>query len=133
MASNQIVTDWSKYAPYFTEDEFRCKHTGKCRMREDYMDKLLAVRIEYGKPMKISSGYRDKTHPIEAKKGGLSGEHTIGTCCDVSVQGAAAVRLLTIALRHGMTRVGVQQKGSGRFLHIGIGGGGLPNPTMWSY
>ncbi len=124
--------DWAKYAPYFTEAEFRCRHTGKCAMKPEFMDKLLAIRLEYGKPLKISSGYRDRTHPIEAVKRS-TGEHTLGTCCDVAVQGEDAVRLLEIALRHGITRVGVQQKGEGRFLHLGIGGGGLPNPAIWNY
>lgn len=125
------VTDWSKY-PNFSEAEFRCKHTGLCVMQTEFMDKLQAIRTEYGKPMIISSGYRHPTHPVEAGKK-TPGEHTMGTCCDVAVSGADAVRLLRIALNHGITRVGVQQKGSGRFLHLGIGGGGLPNPAIWSY
>jgi uncharacterized protein YcbK (DUF882 family) len=126
------MMDWTKYAPYFTEDEFRCHYTGKCDMKPEFMDKLLAIRIEYNKPMKITSGYRDRTNPIEVNKH-TTGEHTMGVCCDVGVSGEDAVRLLEIALRHGITRVGVQQKGEGRFLHIGIGGGDLPNPAIWSY
>jgi uncharacterized protein YcbK (DUF882 family) len=99
------------------------------------MDILMKIRRDYGKPLVISSGYRHPTHPIEAAKRGLSGEHTLGTCCDVRINGAAAVELMTIALIHGITRFGVSQKGdpATRFLHLGIGGGGLPNPTIWSY
>ena len=126
------VTDWSRY-PNFKEAEFRCRHTGLCEMQIAFMDKLQAIRTEYGKPMTIGSGYRHPSHPVEARKGTTTGEHTQGTCCDVAVEGADAVRLLQIALKHGITRIGVQQKGSGRFLHLGIGGCGLANPAIWSY
>lgn len=125
------VTDWGKY-PDFSEAEFRCRYTSRCEMQAQFMDVLQAIRTEYGKPMVITSGYRHPTHPVEANKLG-TGEHTLGTCCDVAVAGADALRLVGIALRHGITRVGVNQKGSGRFLHLGLGGGTLPNPAMWSY
>lgn len=54
------VVDWSKY-PNFSEAEFRCRHTGKCEMRPEFLAVLQAIRAEYGKPMIISSGYRDRT------------------------------------------------------------------------
>lgn len=127
-----IVTDWARY-PNFSEAEFRCRHTGRCEMQAEFMARLQAIRAEYGKPMPISSGYRHPSHPIEAGKGRADGEHTRGTCCDVAVSGADALRLIEIAIRHGINRVGVQQKGGGRFLHLGIGGRGLPAPAVWSY
>ena len=127
-----IVTDWSPYAPYFTRDEFACKHTGKCEMQSHFMDRLLALRIEYGKPMRISSGFRDVTHPKESRKA-ATGEHPRGVCCDVAVEGIDALRLLQLALRHGFSRIGVNQKGAVRFLHLGVGDTGLPNPAIWSY
>ena len=128
-----IVNDWSRY-PDFSESEFRCKHTGKCEMDVEFMDVLQRVRTAYGKPMRITSGYRHPTHPVEAKKGGKSlGEHSTGRCCDVGVEGFEAVLLLSHALANGITRIGVQQKDTGRFLHLGIGGPGLANPWIWSY
>lgn len=127
-----IVTDWSAYAPFFTEDEFRCKHTGLCKMQKEFMDKLFQIRRIYGKPMKVPSGYRHKTHPVEAKKGWTTGEHTTGMCCDVAVRGADAHRLLLIALNQGILRIGVQQKGAGRFLHLGMSQRHTA-PTIWSY
>lgn len=126
------VTDWGVYAPYFYEHEFRCKYTGECKMDKEYMDTLLAVRMEYGKMMRVTSGYRSPKHPIEAAKS-KPGEHSKGRCADFGVRGADAVELLRIALKHGMTRIGVQQKGSGRFLHLGMGGGHLSTPAIWSY
>lgn len=132
--TEKIVTDWSKYAPYFKEAEFRCKHTGKCLMSEVYMDRLLSLRIAYGKPMKPTSGYRDKTHPIEAKKS-TTGTHTTGRAADFAVEGGNAYRLVELAYQYGFTGIGVQQKGAGRFIHLDdcAPAAGRPRPTMWSY
>ncbi|MCA9911834.1 MAG: peptidase M15 [Anaerolineae bacterium] len=127
------VQDWSKYAPYFTRNELACKHTGQCEMTEETMDALLKVRIEYGKPMRITSGYRSTKHPNEANKA-FPGEHTHGECVDVGVYGENAVQLMNIAMKHGFTRIGVSQKGdmNARFLHLGRSRS-YPNPTVWSY
>lgn len=98
------------------------------------MDRLLALRLAYGKPMPISSGYRDKTHPIEAKKV-TTGTHTTGRACDVAVTGKDAYRLVELAYQYGFTGIGINQKGSSRFVHLDDCGpaAGRPRPTMWSY
>lgn len=126
--------NWAKYAPFFTEEEFKCKHTGLCEMNEQFMEKVLALRKAYNKPIRISSGYRDKKHPIEAVKT-TSGAHTTGNACDIAVSHAEAFEILSIAMSLGFTGIGVQQKGAGRFIHLDD----LPNskvftrPTVWSY
>ncbi len=66
--------DWDKYAPYFSKKEFDCKHTGKNLMRPEFVDILLQIRKTYNKPMIITSGYRDPSHPAEAEKT-VSGTH----------------------------------------------------------
>ena len=130
---SEIVEDWTPYAPYFTRDEFTCHHTGKCDMRRQCMDTLLAIRIDYGKPMVIDSGFRDPSHPVEAGKV-KPGEHTLGCAADVRVGGIDAMRLLQIALKHGIGRVGVKQDNKGvEYLHLGVGAPGFPNPCLWSY
>lgn len=126
------MMDWSKY-PNFSEEEFRCKHTGKSAMHSDFMARLQRLRTAFGKPMKITSGYRDPTHPIEAKKA-APGAHASGRACDVAIRGAEAVELLKLALQHGFTGIGVQQKGDGRFIHLDdIEDGTQPRPMIWSY
>lgn len=123
------MIDWKKY-PNFSEAEFRCKHTGKCDMQASFLDVLQAIRTEYGKPMKVTSGYRHPTHPVEAKKGHSDGEHTKGACADIACEnGAERFRLVQIALKHGITRIGIAKN----FLHLGIGGPGLPNNVIWDY
>lgn len=124
--------NWAEY-PNFTESEFACSHTGKCEMSRDFMARLQKLRGVYGKPMQITSGYRHPTHPIEAAKPS-PGAHSTGRAADVAVQGADALRLLQLALQCGFTGIGVQQKGTGRFLHLDdISNGYLPRPALWSY
>ena len=126
--------DWSKYAPEFTRDEFACSHTGECFMQDKFMDALHHLRIHYGKPMVITSGYRSPSHPIEANKQ-KPGVHSMGIACDIAVSGENAMELLHLALAHGFTGIGVNQRGSSRFIHLDMGAvvDGLPRPTIWSY
>lgn len=102
-------------------------------MRPEFMARLQALRTEYGKPMTITSAYRSARHPIEAKKG-RPGAHAMGRAADVAVQGADAVRLVALALKHGFTGIGVQQRGAGRYIHLDdVPGDMLPRPAIWSY
>jgi uncharacterized protein YcbK (DUF882 family) len=126
--------NWIDYEPYFRKLEFTCSHTGKCEMQKPFMDRLLKLRIAFGKPMSISSGYRDKTHPIEARKD-TTGAHTTGRACDVAIRGADALQLIHLAVMYGFTGIGVNQKGGSRFIHLDdlTGSPEQPRPTVWSY
>ena len=125
--------NWQDY-PNFTKEEFDCQHTGENAMQPDFMQRLQALRTEYGKPMIITSGYRSTEHPIEAAKQTI-GPHTTGRACDVSVSGENALLLLSLAVKHGFTGIGVKQKGSRRFLHLDdlTIADGYARPTIWSY
>lgn len=121
--------DWSKY-PNFNKSEFDCKHTGLNEMKPEFMDKLQKLRTIYGKSMRITSGYRHPTHPVEARKTHSNGEHTQGMCCDVyCVDGASRFLLIKLALELGFTRIGIAKN----FVHLGLGGRGLPNNVIWEY
>lgn len=98
------------------------------------MARLQRLRSAYGRPMPITSGYRDPGHPQEIGKA-VPGPHTLGRACDVAVQGGDALQLLALAVAHGFTGIGVQQKGSGRYLHLDDlePSRGRPRPTIWSY
>ena len=121
---------WENY-PNFTAREFNCSHCGKNEMKPEFMAKLQALRTAYGKPMKITSGYRCPQHPIEAKKA-APGAHASGCACDIGVEGKEAYQILKLALASGFTGIGVQQKGTGRFIHLDTLEGG-PRPNVWSY
>lgn len=122
--------NWSDY-PNFSRSEFECSETGECEMNPDFMKRLQALRTAYGKPMIITSGYRSKRHSIEAAKD-KPGAHTTGRACDVAVSGGDAYRLLALAIDYGFCRIGINQKGEGRFLHLDDNVS-FPNPVIWSY
>ena len=97
------------------------------------MEKLEAIRIEYAKPMILSSAYRDTLkHPAEKRKK-QPGYHALGRAVDVLVFGADALRLIEIALRHEMNGIGVSQSSktphSERFIHLDD----REDLMIWSY
>jgi zinc D-Ala-D-Ala carboxypeptidase len=121
--------NWADY-PYFTKAEFDCKHSGKNEMQPEFMAKLQLLREKYGRPMIVTSGYRHWTHPVEARKGHTTGEHTRGTCADIAcTSGAERYKIIQLALQLGFPRIGIAKN----FIHLGIGGAGLPSPTIWDY
>jgi uncharacterized protein YcbK (DUF882 family) len=122
--------DFSKY-PNFKAEEFNCSHCGVNAMKPEFMSKLQALRTAYGKPMTITSGYRCPQHPIEAKKI-KPGAHSSGCACDIAVNGQDAYKLLKLAFVAGFTGIGVNQKTSGRFIHLDTLEE-APRPNVWSY
>jgi zinc D-Ala-D-Ala carboxypeptidase len=121
--------NWAAY-PNFTKAEFDCKHTGQNGMLPEFMQKLQAMRTEYRKPMPITSGYRHPSHPTEARKLRSDGEHTRGMCCDVAcTSGTERYELIRLALKHGFHRIGIAKN----FIHLGLGGQGLPSNVIWEY
>jgi len=123
--------NWSDY-PNFSAKEFDCQcGCGQNEMKPEFMAKLQKLRETYGAPMKVTSGYRCPQHPIEAKKAS-PGAHASGQAVDIGIQGSDAHTLLRMALEAGFTGIGVQQKGTGRFLHFDTLEG--PNrASCWSY
>lgn len=119
--------NWADY-PNFTEADFRCRHCGKQEMKPEFMARLQALRNVYGRPMTITSGYRCPDHPIEKAKA-EPGMHATGLACDIGVRGAEAYEIMRLAMQAGFTGIGVQQKGSGRFIHVDL----RTTPTVWSY
>ncbi len=53
---------------YFDIREFKCSHTGRNNMDDAFLEKLDQLREECGFPFTITSGFRDETHPSEARK-----------------------------------------------------------------
>lgn len=120
--------------PNFTPDEMRCKETGELAMLPSFMDRLQRLRDAYGKQMNINSGYRSRAHSAERGKK-HSGTHVIGCAVDISVRGSDALRLVELAIQHGFTGIGFQQKGEKRFIHLDDAPNAphRPRPHIWSY
>ena len=130
-----MSVDWGN-SKYFKASEFTCSHTGTEKMDQGFINKLNNLREIYGKPMTVSSGYRDSTHPVEAiKKDPTSGAHVSGKAADILIERKNAYELLSLAFDVGFTGIGVNQKGGARFLHLDTieGSPARPRPTIWSY
>ena len=126
--------------PNFSFKEMACQHTGKCNLNPQFMDKLQDLRRIVGFGLVVSSGYRDKEHPIEANKiskTGNGGAHTTGKAVDLKVARESAYAVLKAAMGLGFTGIGVAQTGEARFLHLDnieeIDNFHVPRPTVWSY
>ncbi len=126
--------DWSRW-PHFAEAEMRCKGSGRCAMDPTFMDRLEALRVAFGRPMPVTSGYRAPEHNAKVSATGRDGPHTTGRAVDVAVAGAEALTLVGLAIARGFTGIGVAQKGAARFIHLDdlSPGGRHPRPALWSY
>ena len=126
------MNDWE----FFSERELSCKGTDECEMNEEFMNKLVKLRKKFNRPMVISSGYRSLAHN-SAINGARYSPHLYGRAVDVVCYGKDAYTLLNMALQHGMTGIGVQQRGDyeSRFIHLDD----MPKskdhhrPWVWSY
>ena len=109
-------------------------------MDPDFMSILQNIRDEMKRPLKISSGVRCAKRNAEVSSTGSNGPHvprTNGTqASDIVIAGADALRLIDIARKHGVSGVGISQRGTHakRFIHIDtLSDEKHPRPTMWSY
>lgn len=133
-------------AKYFTYNEMACKcGCGKAEMNQQFMDLLDSLRDMLGQPIVITSGYRCPNHPVEKSKE-KSGAHSKGKAADIAVMREDALKVLEIvfAFNQGakavevpyFTGIGIQQKGTSRFIHLDsctMAEDNLPRPTIWSY
>lgn len=124
---------------YFSTKELACQ-CGRCGrgerdMSPSFMAKLEAIREEIGCPLHVSSAYRCKVHNAAVSGTGFTGPHTTGRAVDIRISHGQAFDLVSLAKKHGMTGIGVSQKGNSRFIHLDdlTEKDGFPRPNIWSY
>lgn len=111
---------------FFNIEEFACSHTGNNFMDEDFLLKLDELRAICGFPFVITSGFRDPTHPVEAKKR-RPGRHSEGIAADIKVNGSEQRYILSQkAFELGFTGIGIAKT----FVHVDTRDS---NPAMWTY
>ena len=125
------LVNWDEIQ-YFKKEEFNCTHTGNNLMEHNFMMKLDMLRKSINRPLVISSGFRDETHPVEVRKT-KPGMHTKGIACDILANHKHALDIIKIALDIGFMGIGVNQKGNydGRFIHVDLRES--ESPILWSY
>ena len=126
----------------FSVNEMKCHcGCGEDSMDMDFMDILQGIREDMQRPLSISSGARCIKHNMRVSSTGKNGPHvprTEGTkAADILISGADALRLIDVARKHGISGVGISQKGSHskRFVHLDTlsADDGHPRPTVWTY
>jgi len=122
----------------FSTNEMMC-HCG-CKdseMDSDFMKILQEIREDMNRPLKISSAVRCEKHNMKVSSTGKNGPHVYRKAADIIISGADALRLIDVARKHGISGVGISQRGehAKRFVHIDTlsADDGHPRPTMWSY
>lgn len=111
---------------FFKINEFDCSHTGFNQMDPEFIRKLDILRERCGFPFVINSGYRDATHPIEAKKA-KPGMHSQGIAADIKVNnGIQRRKVVEEALKLDFGGVGV----ANGFVHVDSRS---TTPVMWVY
>lgn len=99
---------------------------------------LEKLRMELGRPLSISSWYRNPRHPIERKKEDGPGAHSMGVAVDIrAVNGQAAHEIVFAAAKFGFHGFGISQRhGKPRFVHCDWAPDRpsvAPRPTIISY
>jgi hypothetical protein len=112
------TTNPEKGKVYFKPEELACKCG--CNSNEfdgDFLETLCVIRESCGFAFPLSSAYRCPQHPIEAEKATV-GAHCYGKAVDILCSGESALEVIRVALANGINRIGVNQKGSSRFIHL---------------
>lgn len=117
---------------YFSKKELSCPCCGEDKFSGETLEKFNAMREDAGFSMTMTSGYRCESYN---NLKGYTQTHATGQAGDISCTHKEAVTLLKLAIKHGMTGIGVNQKGSKRFLHFDDLDqvSGRPRPHIWSY
>ena len=121
-----------KHFSYATDPMLACPCCHKEGMNPEFMIRLDGLRDEIDRPIIISSGYRCPEYNDIMSETGLDGPHTTGMAIDTPISGHEAYFLMKIALRLGITGIGVRQKGGDRILHLDKANV-TPRPWVWSY
>jgi uncharacterized protein YcbK (DUF882 family) len=110
---------------FFRLEEFNCTHTNKNEMDHEFLVKLDELRERVGFPFVITSGYRDATHPAEARKE-TPGTHNQGIAADIKVSnGFERMNIVHEAIKMGFS-IGVART----FVHVDDR---KTTPVMWTY
>lgn len=118
--------------PHFSPQELACKHTGRLKIDEDFLDRIEQLRSDCGFSFNVNSGYRDASHPVEVAKQ-RPGAHNLGKAMDIGlVHGGQKYEVVTKAWRFGFTGIGIE----GGFIHLDTcltGEIDAVRPALWSY
>lgn len=111
---------------YFTKKEVGCRCGCGGLPTDEFMGELHKLRVAYGKPMRITSGYRCPAYN-KAVGGSPKSQHVEGRAVDIQTTGADNYALVSLAQELGFKGIGVAKT----FLHVDT----RPTQTgvLWGY
>lgn len=90
-------------SPHFALSEFACPHCGVAKATPELLAALERLRLELGRPIKITSGYRCPTYN-QRVGGAARSQHLLGKAADISTARAGYRQ----AVRAGFNGIGLQ-------------------------
>lgn len=105
-APQQAAIKTNRLSPHFTIDEFNQSGAPlppeEIKVSQELVDRLEMLRELIGKPIRITSGYRNKEY--NKKVGGVPGsQHPLGNAADIMAEGMTAKELEKFAKQAGFT------------------------------
>jgi len=120
------------YKPiFYTWDEFDCPSLPESgiNMDHNFVKLLDELRANYGKPIKINSGFRTLEHNEKLKNSKPTSSHLKGLAVDIHCNNSIdRFQLIDICLNLGITRYGI----GSTFLHIDVDKSKIQN-VIWIY
>ena len=113
---------------HFSLHEFACNCCGANDISEKLVSRLEMVRLMYGKPMRINSGYRCKK-ANQAANSSETSSHLIGEAADIGCTNSKARDRLVVFLRTQFQRMGIHKQ----FIHVDISDDKKVSPCLWVY
>ncbi|GEM_PF-833006 len=105
---------------YFSLNEFECPCCKRVMIDERLLEKLEALRILWGKPLIITSGYRCESYNKEI--GGVPNSlHMRGQAADLAIPEREQGRFLTLSKLVGLRVIPYPSR---NFIHVELGGDG---------
>lgn len=113
----------------FSKSEFKCScGCDKVRVSPHLVKGLQKMRDGYGKPIKISSGFRCDDHN-DTVGGAQNSAHLTGDAADMAVSNSKQrFALIREAIYAGFTRIGIAES----FIHVDVSIS-APQNVCWTY
>lgn len=84
--------------PHFKVKEFRCYDgSDTIFVSQELAEVLEQIRVYFGKPVNINSGYRTDYHNDRTKDAAKFSQHKYGLAADISIRGVSPKRIAAVA------------------------------------
>jgi zinc D-Ala-D-Ala carboxypeptidase len=125
--------NWRNFSPKGDPALFACSCCEHQGIDFSFVDRLQNLRDIFGKPIRITSGYRCA---VKDRAVGGSGPHQTGRAADIAIARQDVYDFVRLAMSEGFTGIGIKAHGSKRFVHLDdLKSGDWANkrPWIWTY